>query len=313
MLLLLPLPFYIGMLLDALAWKSMLSSVSKVGVFSLYGAQVSAEAVLLSVPGGFALSDPIKLYILKHRFQIPPLKAIGSLVTRYWLLGITQFLYICTACLLGFFATQYQLPASTLQYGPLFIAVVLLVCVSVLLGLIIRSLMHGTLACRVWKMLYAVKIRSLRVRLNNALGTFREADRCFAALGKRNALSILSAALFYILVWTMDVWETILVARATGIHISFISTLFVEAILSAVRLGMFFLPGGIGVKEIGYFALFSSFHLPVSAVQIGAFVVIKRLVSILCIMIGYFVLIGQGLGPIWKRASIVYQTMKEGS
>ena len=81
----------------------------------------------------------------------------------------------------------------------------------------------------------------------------------------------------------MDVWETILVARATGIHISFISTLFVEAILSAVRLGMFFFPGGIGVKEIGYFAFFSSFHFPVSAVQIGAFVVIKRIVSIFCI------------------------------
>ncbi len=210
MLLLLPFPFYIGMLLDALAWKSMLSSVSKIGVFSLYGAQVGAEAVLLSVPGGFALSDPIKLYILKHRFQIPPLKAIGSLITRYWLLGITQFLYICTACLLGFFAAQYQLPASTFQYRPLFIAVVLLIFVSVLLGLVIRSLMHGTLACRIWKLLYAVKIRSLRVRLKNALGTFREADRCFAALGKKNASSIFSAALFYILVWTMDVWETIL-------------------------------------------------------------------------------------------------------
>ena len=57
MLFALPLPFFTGMLLDTCAWKFLLSPVSKIGVKSLFGVQVSAEAVLVSIPGGFAMTD----------------------------------------------------------------------------------------------------------------------------------------------------------------------------------------------------------------------------------------------------------------
>jgi hypothetical protein len=73
MLLLLPMPFFIGMLLDALAWKQLLPVHLAVRFKSLFGAQVGAEAVLLSIPGGFAMADPIKLYLLKKKVPNPVL------------------------------------------------------------------------------------------------------------------------------------------------------------------------------------------------------------------------------------------------
>jgi hypothetical protein len=67
----LPMPFFIGMLLDALAWKQLLPPHYAVRFRSLFGMQVGAEAVLLSIPGGFAMADPIKLYLLKKKIRIP--------------------------------------------------------------------------------------------------------------------------------------------------------------------------------------------------------------------------------------------------
>jgi len=46
-LFLLPIPFYIGMLLDTLAWKTMLLPV-KMRIRSLFGIQIGTESVLLS-------------------------------------------------------------------------------------------------------------------------------------------------------------------------------------------------------------------------------------------------------------------------
>ena len=309
-LFLLPIPFYIGMLLDTLAWKTMLLPV-KMRIRSLFGIQIGTESVLLSLPGGFAMVDPIKLYLLKQNFQITPSEALGSLITRHWLLGITQLFFICSACILGFFVSQHQLLMSYVQDGTLFIAIGILVCITVGLGVIVRKLMRGTLARGVWKFLYGINIRSWRERLKQMLPSFKEADRCFGELGKRNASAVVTAAVFYLLLWTMDIWETMLVAHATGFHISFLNALLIEEILSAARLSMFFLPGGIVVKEFGYYALFTSLHLSASLGQIGAFILVKRLISIFCIVVGYFVLFAQGIKPIWKRKALSYQTLME--
>ena len=262
------MPFYAGMLLDTLAWNTMLLPV-KMGIRNLFGVQIGAESVLLSLPGGFAMTDPIKLYLLKQKFRIPPSEVLGSLITRHWLLGITQLFFISLACAVGFFVSQQQLLISYARNGTLFIAIGVLVSISLGLGVVVRSLLRGTLARGVWKFLFAINIRSWRNRLKAHLASFKEADRSFAELGRRNTSVVVAAALFYLFLWTMDVWETMLVAHATGFHISFLNALLIEEILSAVRLSMFFLPGGIIVKELGYIALFPSMRLAVAPGQLA--------------------------------------------
>lgn len=145
MLLLLPMPFFIGMLLDTLAWKQLLPPHLTLRFKSLFGAQVGTEAVLLSIPGGFAMTDPIKLYILKQRFHIPPLEVFTSLITRHWLLGITQLIFISSVCLFGFVVSEQQLLTSYIQDGTLFIAISVLITVSLGLGFVVRKLMRSTL------------------------------------------------------------------------------------------------------------------------------------------------------------------------
>ena len=307
----LPMPFFIGMLLDALAWKQLLPPHLAVRFKSLFGIQLGAEAVLLAIPGGFAMADPIKLYLLKKIFRIPSYEIVASLIMRHWMLGITQLIFIFISCLIGYiFAQQMALSIYTLN-GTFILAAGMLIIISVALGLIVKQLMRGTLARNIWKFLYRIHSKSLRRWLKRMVAAFREADNHFLELGKRKPVYLIAAFLLYLVHWMMDVGETLLAVHVIGFHISFVNALFMEAFLSAVRLGAFFLPSGAGVKDIGYVALASSFNIRVVNAQIVAFIVLKRIILIFCILVGFVVLLVHGIGPNWKR-SAAYKTVMEG-
>jgi hypothetical protein len=310
MLLLLPMPFFIGMLMDALAWKQLLPPHLAVPFKSLFGVQVGAEAVLLSIPGGFAMADPIKLYLLKKMFRIPSYEIVASLIMRHWMLGITQLIFIFISCLIGYIFTQQMALSVYAGNGTFILAAGMLIIISVALGLIVKQLMRGTLARNIWKFLYRIHIKPLRRWLKRMIATFREADNHFLELGKKKPVHLIAAFLLYLVHWMMDVGETLLAVHVIGFHISFVNALFMEAFLSAVRLGAFFLPSGAGVKDIGYVALAKSLNLRVVNAQIVAFIVFKRIISIFCILVGYVVLLVHGIGPNWKR-SVAYKAVME--
>ena len=102
----------------------------------------------------------------------------------------------------------------------------------------------------------------------------------------------------------MDAGETLLVAPALGFHISFTNVLVTEAVLSALRLGVFFLPSGVVVKDIAYVALFSSMNIYLTTAQIAAFVVVKRIVLLFCIAVGYAALLLQGVR--WNNKRFIF-------
>ena len=294
MFFLLPMPFFVGMLLDALAWKTLLPRTPGLKLSSLFGPHIGAEAVLLSIPGGFAMADAIKIFLLKRRTNVQTGTVMASLIMRHWMLGMTQLLFITGGCLLGGFLTHEYFQTDHSNDQTLIGAIGILISISVLLGIIVRQLVRGTLARTLWKLLYRIKIASLRTRLKSAASSCKQLDIHFAEAAKHEKLSLAAVFGMYLIHWFMDVGESLLVAHALGIPISFVNILFTEAILSAVRLGVFFLPNGAIVKDLGYVAIFASLHLPVSAVQVAGFVLLKRIISIVCIGIGYTALVSQG-------------------
>jgi hypothetical protein len=229
---------------------------------------------------------------------------------RHWMLGITQLIFIFISCLIGYIFSQQMSLSVYAGNGTFILAAGMLFFISIALGLVVKQLMHGTLARNVWKFLYRIRIKPLRRWLKRMVATFREADNHFLELGKKKPVHLITAFLLYLVHWMMDVGETLLAVHVIGFHISFVNALFMEAFLSAVRLGAFFLPSGVGVKDIGYVALASSLNLHVVNAQIVAFIVLKRIISIFCILVGYVMLLVYGIGPNWKR-SVSYKTVME--
>ncbi len=158
MLLLLPLPFLFGMLLDALAWKTLLPQKLKINLVSLFFTHIGAEAVLLSIPGGFAMADAIKVYLLRHRSDIPANSVITSLIMRHWMLGITQLFFITGSCLIGSILNRDHMLSIYSHNISLAVAIGILAVVSVFLGIIVKKLIQGSLARTIWKYFYSFKI-----------------------------------------------------------------------------------------------------------------------------------------------------------
>ena len=312
MMVILPAPFFLGMTCDTLAWKFLLPDGVNARYRQLYGAQLAAESVLLSIPGGFAMSDAIKLFILKRRVGVPGSSIVASLAVRHWLLGITQLLFISGTCAMAGIISRSPLLVLYTRNGSLEAAVIVLIAVSILLGAVIRLLVRGTLARSLWTFLYRIPVPSLRRKLRGFIPFVRETDLHLAASRKKSRRHLFAALFLFETLWFADVFESMLAAHVIGIDLSFSNALITEAILSAVRLSVFFLPGGIVVKDLGYAALFAAMRLPVPAATIAAFIVLKRLVSITCIATGYAALLMQkirlkGGRPTFLRTALANQ------
>ena len=112
---------------------------------------------------------------------------------------------------------------------------------------------------------------------------------------------MLFVVLLYLVTWVVEALETFFIAQYLGFGITLTQTLMIEAILSIVREAVFFLPSGIVVKDLGYITLFNSFAMLLSPLQTLAFVVVKRFVMLVWVIVGYVVLAVQGLLPVVRR------------
>ncbi len=298
---LLPLPFLITSFLDVVGWRRLLPDLVRVPLTSLISVQVSAESVLQTVPGGFAFSDALKVLVLKRRFNMVPFDMLGSLVIRHWMIGLTQILYILIALAFGILGTQHLMAALVDQQTALFASIGLLVGITLVLGLLVRALVRGALASSVWNLLSRLPIQSLRGWLGVRRNSFDDADTHFKTLGSKSRWTLLLVLGLYFLVWAMETIETLFVAHIVGFPLNFVAAFVLEAILSAVKLAVFFLPSGIGAKDLGYFALFASLSVGATTVQIGSFVILKRLIFFFWMAIGYLFLLSQGVRPMFKR------------
>ena len=294
---LLPLPFFIASLIDVIGWKKLLPNQAKVPLVPLLGIHVGSEAILQSVPGGFALTDALKTILLKRRLQVLAFDTVGSLIIRHWMIGLAQIIFILSALALNLAARQ---PSTGTLFAPgsaLVVSFGLLLGVTAGLGAVVQALRHGSLASTVWKQLCRLPINSLRRWLKTRQSAFLDADAHFKTVGGKSRWMLLSVLGFYILLWSMEACETLLVAQSLGFSIGFVNALAMEALLSALKLAVFFLPAGIGAKDLGYFGLFASFGISATTLQIGTFVILKRLVLLFWIAVGYLILLVQGVRP----------------
>ena len=90
--------------------------------------------------------------------------------------------------------------------------------------------------------------------------------------------------------WLMDSVETWLILRVLGVRIGFFSVYAFEPGLSLVRSMAFFVPAGLGVQDLGYFAFFNALGVP-DAMGVGAaFVLLKRTKELFWVIVGYSLL-----------------------
>jgi hypothetical protein len=290
-------PFFVGMCLDTLGWSALLNPKHPVRLRELIKTHVGTEALILSLPAGFAISDSLKILLLRRQAGVEGARTFASLLARRWMLGISQVVFITLAGIVAFLTfgdpSKHALAGGGIDWGTAF-AILGLIVTALLFA---RALLRGKGVSRLSTLVRRIPSSTIRGWLARHEGTIQTMRDELGSLGALPASLTALVVGLYTLSWTADVFESILVARSLGITLTIPAALAIEAVLSVVKLAVFFLPSGIFVKDAGYLALFSSFHVAAGSTQALAFLFLKRSITVFWIVTGFFVLLTSGVAP----------------
>jgi len=292
---LLLVPFAVALLLDSVAFRRIFAILGhRVPFLRLLPIRITAEAVTLSLPGGVVFAETLSPMLLERRCGVPFSESVVAGTAKRWLLMRAQAGYIALAAILGFdtlsrasvpllgmHGLPYIVLASSL--GPLLISPV-----------VASTLVGGTWVERIRVALHAIPIRPLRLWLHDKRAGFAATDAGFGRLGSEEASrALVIHTLLIFCAWLLESLETFLILRLLmpRAPLSYSDVIGFEAGLALVRHMAFFAPAGLGVQDLGYFAVFEALGLPNASALGAAFVVLKRAKEILWILTGYLLLL----------------------
>jgi uncharacterized membrane protein YbhN (UPF0104 family) len=90
--------------------------------------------------------------------------------------------------------------------------------------------------------------------------------------------------------WLVEGLETYLILRLLGAPLGLREVLALDAALSVIRTAAIFAPGGIGVQDVSYLAVFEAYGVPDAASLGTAFIVLKRAKEAAWVAVGFAML-----------------------
>ena len=271
------IPFFVGMVLDSMAWKQMFRHLKRpMPLGQLLGVRLASEGVLLSVSGGPLLSEGLAPYLLHKRYRVPYSQAVATLAIRKAVMVVSQAVYIGLGAVLGFVFLRTTsigvIGVPGLEWVMVLVSGILFV-VSVV---ITASLTQG--AAGAWLSRWLAKIRHRRLTpkidalRTGLLATDRNLQR---ALGEtpQDAFRLTAT---YFLTWIVEAFETFAILRLLGVEISFVEVWAFEPALSLLRHLVFFVPAGLGFQDVGYVAFLKAYGVADPLAVGSAFILLKR-------------------------------------
>lgn len=286
--LLIVVPFGLINLVDAKGWQFVLSRLgARVRLGDVYVTQLAGEAAILSLPLGFAVSEPLRPFLLGRRARVSIDTAVASTLARKTFLILAEGLVVALACLLGAATfhkvSEHLLGVSGLEWLTLFVAV-LLCGIGFGMALLLR---RGTLATRVLGALRGFRLGRLVHYVDRRGTAFTATDAALARFFSSNPWQLLPGLGWYALVWLLEAVEAYVVLQVLGADVTFVEALSAEAALAFLRSVVVFLPAGLGVQDLGYVLFLQALGVPDALVLGAAFSIVKRSKEALWIAVGY--------------------------
>jgi len=239
-------PFALITLLDTLGWRYAfrrdLTSFPR-----LVAVRLAGEAFNATTPTAMG-GEPVKAYLLRP--QVPLGEGVASVIVAKTTLAVAQGLFLVVGIALAL--TTLPAPTPPLLQGMMWLAAGGAVALAVSIFAQQKGVLVGGLTFLRWLGLYWGDHRREELRrLDTALSAFYREHR------GRLALSIL----FHFLGWVVGSVEVYLILHLTGISVSVVTALIIEAFITAIRSAAFLIPAGLGVLEGGSMAVFAAFGL----------------------------------------------------
>jgi uncharacterized protein (TIRG00374 family) len=293
LLLVILVPWGVTVALDSAAWRMIFARMGRVVSYPrLFGVRLSAEAVLMTVPTGSFVSDSLTPRLLKTRCGVPVAEGLASIAARKCLLGISQAAYLGLAAVVGYSA----LGATASMTGLRAPGTALLILAIVLLGgsiLATRLLARGALASAALAGLRRVPSRRLGAFLDAHAESFTHTDEYLATVFHRRLGELGLPVGAYLVAWLAEAIETYLILWLLNSGLRFAQVMPAEAFLVTIRVMAFFVPGGLGIQDVGYAMFLAAFGVPNAVSVAAAFVLLKRAKEAVWTAIGYVLFLRQ--------------------
>jgi len=253
-------PSLLALLLETYAWATAMAASGVAVTFqALFAVRIGSESVGPVLPLGPIWADALKPPLLRERCGVPLSAGVAAIAIRKYLLVLSQAAYLGTAFVLGGAALRDGLLRSTglpwLAWTPLVAA-----CALAAIGFSTRAVFRGG---SVLERLFAAAsgfrlapLRRLAARARNGARDVDAATARFFAAPLRTHLPSLVACYG---AWLLESVEAWLLLRALGTHLSWGDVAAVEALVALSRHLLPFVPGGLGIQELGYTMLLAGF------------------------------------------------------
>jgi uncharacterized protein (TIRG00374 family) len=286
------LPQLVGIALDTLGWSCALRTLSTpVKFLPLLGVRLSSEALAQSLPGGAVISETSKPVLLARRCHLALADGVAAVAGRKYLLLLAHAGYLLLALAIGL--PHLRVVSRGLFATDVLVWAVLLAAVALLLAAraLRIGLSRGNIAARVLAALQRLPIRRWQAALRGREASFTTVD-CRVEGSFRVPLCRFAPALLAFLAgWCVEALETYLLLRALGVELPFAAVLGVEVVASFLRSAVFVLPAGLGVQDLGYYALLAALGVDDALTAAAAFSLLKRLKELFWIAVGYSLLL----------------------
>jgi uncharacterized protein (TIRG00374 family) len=284
------LPQIVALSLDTQAWQIAFARLGhQVRYRSLLWIRVATDALVLAVPGGAVVAEPVKIPLLQRHAQLDVPSAVAGVLARKYAVLAAQASWLAMAAVLGLFAFVTA-SASAPSAG----MVVLVAAASLALGcaaLFLRVLLsRGTVATRVRAGLARFPSQTLRRKLELSQSTFARTDGQIAAFFANRDARRVTASCLFVAAWALESVETYVCLRLLGAELDFAAVACLEVSLTLLRNVAFMLPAGIGVQDLGY-ALFLRLLGVADATELAAaFTLLKRSKELGWVALGFVLL-----------------------
>jgi uncharacterized protein (TIRG00374 family) len=285
------LPYLCIGIFDSLAWKITIESVSqKVPYFRLLYIRLCTEAILMSLPGGAAISEAAKPYLLKRNVGMATTEAIAIVAVKKGLLGVAHGFYLALSASLGFSALRRVSEEMIGFRGLEWLAWLAAGLVFMMFGGATLLFLYGAISQRIHQLLMAIPVTRLRDWLLDKEKHFIETDAHFEQFHNIKRRKIALAILMFFIGWMFETVDSILILTLLGVNLPFGAMMCMETTMSFIRALLFILPAGLGVQDYGYVLFLKSFGVH-EAESVGvAFVLIKRSKELIWIVVGYILM-----------------------
>ena len=291
---LLLVPSLSAVVLETRSWQHALSLAGyRTRLGALWGVRVASESLGAVLPLGAVWSDAVKPSLLASRCGVPVPAGLAAIAIRKYLLVSSQAAYLAVAFFVGHRALRDGFDRAAGMPGLASVALVA-ACALGLTGASLSVLLgNGSAFRRLVERLSRTRIAFVgrhAPRLKRGAHGMDDTARAFFRSPLRARAVALAGCLG---AWLLEASETWLMLRALGAGTGWGDAVGVEALVVLSRHLLPFLPGGLGVQELGYTTLLAGAGCDVDHAL--SLVVLKRMREAVWVTVGAVALSGGGV------------------